>query len=410
MRVARSGPTQGGAAHRNPSPGGRRVSAADSVNGHAAAPIRRLLPGAEPHDGDALRALADAGAHFLLVGHNKVPFVEKWQKNPASIDDVLQHAGRGGLTGMVPGSIGAVVIDLDPNPEGDGDTTPPLGQPVLQHVTRRAGGVHYWYKAPAGEVGNRQWARTVDGKLAGEIRGSNGFVVLWDCGAVAAAVVGDDFSMANEVDVDILPRPAKPKDAKTGRLLTGVEAVAAAVEGARNGTLFTESCFAIERGEDLAPMRKAALASGLPEREVDATLASATATAQPGKRAPTASATTGLVLSEADLGASYTRLHNGDRLHRSDGVWLRWQDEQGWTVDPEAAATLAEVMRLGRDTFCRNTKEGPKFDARTGGRASTARGALTYARADCWSDTGAWDVKPVDARRTGRAGGRPAQR
>ena len=212
------------------------------------------------------------------------------------------------LVGLVPGSIGAVVVDLDPDGDttpvvaplatGNGaivegangravhlnavavaslakDTEPPLGVPVLQHVTRRAGGIHYWYRSPPGEVGNRQWARERGGKHRGEVRGTNGFVILWDAGAVAAAVVSDDFAMADPVDVDSLPRPAKPTDSKTGRRLTGADAISAAKNGARNETCFREVCFAIERGEDLAPLRKAAIASGLTEREVDATIASA---------------------------------------------------------------------------------------------------------------------------------------
>ena len=39
-------------------------------------------------------------------------------------------------------------------------------------------------------------------------------------------------------------------------------------------TCFREVCFAIERGEDLEPLRKAAIAVGLSEREFDATIKS----------------------------------------------------------------------------------------------------------------------------------------
>ena len=283
------------------------MSAPKSVNGASVRPLTRLPP-TEPPDADALRALHNAGAHLLLAAHNKVPFNKAWEQQPADIDAVIAHRRRGGLVGIMPGSIGAVVIDLDPDDDtapvaappatGNGtivdgtdgrrvhlnaaavaslarETEPPLGVPVLQHVTRRAGGVHYWYRAPAGEVGNRQWARTAGGKHVGEVRGTNGFVILWDAGAVAAAVVSDDFAMADAVDVDSLPRPRKPTDSKTGRRLTGAEAIRAATPGARNDTLFTEACFAIERGENLAPLRAAAIASGLSEREVDATIASA---------------------------------------------------------------------------------------------------------------------------------------
>ena len=76
-------------------------------------------------------------------------------------------------------------------------------------------------------------------------------------------------------------------------------------------------------------------------------------------KADTARAIAGATTSEADLGAEYMKIHQGNRLHRSDDLWFWWADNAGWTLDPGANASLAEVMRLGRDTFCRATKEGP---------------------------------------------------
>ena len=96
------------------------MSAPESVNGAAAPTIRRLpLPGAEPPDADALRALHAAGAHFVLCrAHDegtkkaKSALQRGWQTAAPLLDAVIEHRGRGGLVGMMPGSIGAVVVDL----------------------------------------------------------------------------------------------------------------------------------------------------------------------------------------------------------------------------------------------------------------------------------------------------------
>ena len=240
------------------------VSAPESVNGTAAPTIRRLpLPGA---DADAYHVLDRAGAHFVLCTGDKRPIVKEWQNHPADLPAVLAHAGGTGLIGLVPGSIGAVVCDLDP--EGADDTTPPLAGVVVQHATRRKG-THFWYRAPPdGEVRNRKWARTAGGQHVGDVRGSRGFCVLWNPGAVAAAVTGRDFDFADPVDVSTLPWPRKGKG-------SDVEQMRAAANGARNETLNRLAFARARRGENQATLRAAAIASGLTVAEVSTTIRSA---------------------------------------------------------------------------------------------------------------------------------------
>ena len=240
------------------------MSGRSTVNGTAVRPLTRLPPAAPP-EADALRALHAAGGHFVLCGNNKVPFNKAWEQNPAVLPAVLAHAGGTGLIGLVPGSIGAVVCDLDP--EGLADTTPPLGAPVVQHDTRRKG-THFWYRAPDGEVRNRKWARVAGGDHAGDVRGTRGFCVLWNPGAIAAAVIGDDFAMADPVDVSVLPWPRKGKG-------DDVEQMRAAANGERNDLLNRLAFARAQRGENMGPLRTAALASGLTVAEVSATVASA---------------------------------------------------------------------------------------------------------------------------------------
>ena len=188
------------------------MSAPVTVNGASVRPLTRL-PQPEPPEADAYRAIESAGGHFLLCTGDKRPIVKEWQNHPADLPAVLAHARGAGLIGVVPGSLGAVVVDLDP--EGAADTTPPLAGVVVQHATRRKG-THFWYRAPDGEVRNRKWARVSNGQHVGDVRGSRGFVILWNPGAVAAAVVGDDFAMADPVDVSTLPWPRKGKGSDRG--------------------------------------------------------------------------------------------------------------------------------------------------------------------------------------------------
>ena len=208
---------------------------------------------------------------------------------------------------MVPGSLGAVVVDLDPDDDtapaaappatGNGAIVqgangravhlneaavaalasapaPPLGAPVLQHATRRAGGVHFWYKAPPGEeVGNRKWARTAGGRIAGDIRGTNGYAILWNPGAVAAAVTGGDFDFADVVDPSTLHWPAKGKG-------SDIEQMRAAKNGERNDLLNRLAFARAQRGENMLDLRTAAIATGLTVDEVSATIRSAEEGAQ----------------------------------------------------------------------------------------------------------------------------------
>ena len=240
------------------------MSAPVTVNGASVRPLTRLPP-AESPDADAYRALHAAGAHFLLCTGDKRPIVKEWQNHPADLPAVLAHARGTGLIGVLPSSIGAVVVDLDP--EGAADTTPPLAGVVVQHATRRKG-THFWYRAPDGEVRNRKWARTAGGQHVGDVRGSRGFVILWNPGAIAAAVIGDDFAMTNSIDVSTLPWPRKGKG-------SDVEQMRAAANGQRNDLLNRLAFARAQRGENMASLRTAALEAGLSVAEVSATIASA---------------------------------------------------------------------------------------------------------------------------------------
>ena len=121
--------------------------------------------------GNALATLAEAGAHLVLCGADKRPVAKAWHKTPASLDAALRHDG---LVGVVPASLGCVVVDVD---EG-GDQAckaviSQLGRPLAKVATQREGGFHIWFKCrDAKEIGNRAWRH-------GDIRGAKGQAILW---------------------------------------------------------------------------------------------------------------------------------------------------------------------------------------------------------------------------------------
>ena len=218
----------------------------------------------------ALEALRDRGAHYVLAASDKRPLRSGWQKTPPDFEAVRQHVAKGGIVGVIPASLGAVVIDVDNGgPDGVQSVIKALKPvvPITISKTQREGGAHIWYRAPSGDTGNRKWAH--DG-ASGDIRGSAGFVILWNATKVADALARN-FDDAQPVDLDWLPHPRV-----NGK--RGPEAVRTAKLGGRNDALNREAFLASARDEfDKDAFRDAAIEAGLPPAEVGATLASAEA-------------------------------------------------------------------------------------------------------------------------------------
>ena len=209
---------------------------------------------------NALEALRERDAHFVLCRVDKRPLSREWQKKQPGFEAVKRHAAAGGLVGLVPASLGCVVVDVDEGgAAGVEALRGVLGEPIVA-IRTRSGGFHLWYPAPAGEIGNRKWGLP---NAAGDIRGSRGFVVCWDPAEIVAGL-----SLNREVDppnLALLPKPTA-----NGH---GPQAVRAASVGARNDTLNREAFLAAKRGA-LAEgaFRDAAADAGLPPGEVEATL------------------------------------------------------------------------------------------------------------------------------------------
>ena len=271
---------------------------------------------------ERLEALLDAEAHLLLCrAEDKHPIESEWEKHPADRARVLAHARGGGLIGLIPGSLGLLVVDVDVDKTGTPEARraqcktggeaalAALGEPLAKHWTR-SWGAHLWYRAPEGEVRNQKWDR-------GDIRGSRGFVVLWDPAAAVRALHAKH--TAEPVDLEKLIQPAAPKASTPDDLRQ-------ATEGDRNEIL-NAGVFADHRAGRLNDIREnewgeAGVACGLPPEEVAKTIQSARAGAEKKPRQrPPAAARTGAIQIPADAKLSDPQL---ERVLEAIGVENRY--------------------------------------------------------------------------------------
>ena len=205
----------------------------------------------------ALEALAEAGAHFVLCGADKRPRTKAWQENPAPLAKVLRHKGP---VGVVPASLGCVVIDVDKGGEAAADNVVKLlGQARARIPTRRSGGQHLWYQCrDAEEVGNRAWRH-------GDIRGAKGYAILWDAESVAEGLADTSRPLTDLNRADLGRLPAKANGGAVGE---------------RNDTLNKRVYLATRNGSPIEPHVAAAREAGLSEREIEATVKSAVEAAE----------------------------------------------------------------------------------------------------------------------------------
>ena len=158
----------------------------------------------------ALEALHGRGAHFVLCHGDKRPLSREWQKKRPGCSEVKAHAEAGGLVGVIPASLGCVVVDVDEGGQGGVDAVVGACGVPLTVTGTRSGGHHVWYRSEGGEVGNRKWVLDAP-SCGGDIRGSNGFVVLWDPAAVVDGIAAN-FAAAPARNLDAIPRPTANGD------------------------------------------------------------------------------------------------------------------------------------------------------------------------------------------------------
>ena len=224
---------------------------------------------------EAIKELHKQNAHLFRCTkepyeHNgktfdeKAPILadQKWKDAKPSLDELLQHDG---YIGFWPVSLGLLVVDVDEGGErAVKAVSERLGAPLAIAKTRK--GYHLFYTAPEGEIRNKKWELDCG---SGDIRGSNGYVILWDATATLDAF--NQSAQADPPDLELLPK-VKKKKTDDGYF-----------EGNRNNQL-NEDVFQIyaqaglsdaERDRKVSEIRQKALNAGLGADEIDATITSA---------------------------------------------------------------------------------------------------------------------------------------
>ena len=134
------------------------------------------------NDSIALRYLTERGARFVLCA-GKVAQQKGWQKGQRPTFEEVEKwldADDENNVGLVPGSVDCIVLDVDMDvSEALREVEEQFGPPLAEVITQ-SGGRHLFYPTenPVQGQGNRAWKY-------GDIRGTNGYVVLWDASVVA---------------------------------------------------------------------------------------------------------------------------------------------------------------------------------------------------------------------------------
>ena len=297
------------------------------------------------HDED-LRALHDLGAQFLFCA-NKIPVAKKWQnERPTAKDAISRFSLDAKGVGLVPASVGLVVVDVDASPAHPRDKANDkthrtvarvaavlntLG-PALTTAPSPSGGTHLFYKGTTHE-GNMKWAY-------GDIRGTKGHVVLYDpAAALKAAQLVRNNTALEPVDVSLLRRIGSVNKHQTTpeprHTPEGLEHLA---EGRRNNYLndgvFLDARDGVLTSERETEWRDAALASGLSSGDTDATMRSA---AEAGEKAERPYS-----LSDTGNAQHFASMHADDlRYDHARGAWFQF-NRQHWVQDRcENVAQLA---------------------------------------------------------------------
>ena len=199
--------------------------------------------------------------HFVLCKPSKRAITPGWQKVRPTLKAVLKHASADGMLGFIPGRSNLLVVDIDHFPNGQVDAKPLIKRlgvsPLLTVSSRRGLHLYFLLGDRPKDLGNRTWA--VDG-FSGEIRADKGYVICWSLPQLVDAL--DKLPTATPTDVALFPK--------------GGKAGPVPVPGNRNNTL-NELIFRLAQGgqTEFGEQRATALAAGLDEVEVDATIKSA---------------------------------------------------------------------------------------------------------------------------------------
>lgn len=268
--------------------------------------------------------MTDLPPHRLALTTDKRPMRPGMLNGPsATAPATTRELDRAPLAGIVPRSIGCVVIDIDggelPAAEREAAIVRVFGEPVERNDTRRDGGVHLWYRCDCSFTGARF---DLSGRVTGDIRHDRTFAVEWS--------------------PETAERARLRAKAGEGAAITKHKLRTLASdwgEGARHDTLLRRSWSAAQNGEDAEAVARMGIAAGLSQREADSAI----------RNLPVATvAGGGLKRSQLQWAQSFAREVS---LASQDGQLMRWDTLVGW----ETMDRLALAIEFGNWT-------GERFD------------------------------------------------
>lgn len=200
------------------------------------------------------------GAHLVLLDGKK-PIQKGWKDNKPPMSEVSNHYINGGSIGIIPASVGCVVVDVD-SEDGDvvSETIDAIGKHPLTLIASNSGW-HIWYKKTSKPISNMVWAN-------GDVRSDNGYVKIWNWEFLCDAIEDRDWEYETHCvsAVDLAKLPSK----------NGM------VEGNRNNELNKRVFEDAKKGnlDAIEQHKRDALGAGLTVAEIEKTVESAKQAAQ----------------------------------------------------------------------------------------------------------------------------------
>ena len=327
-----------------------------------------------------IQTLAKAGAHFVLCKSDKRP-IEKWKdKRPNAARAGEWTKNNGNLIAVVPASVGLLVVDIDKNVDSAREIIVQSRAPLSESDTRK--GKHLFYPKTKSRTGNGEWEY-------GDIRQDNGYVVMWDTGAIVKAfrqLPGEPFSL------DILPG----LKSRTATVEPGEED-----KGGRNNRLWSATFRAglFDDGSARTNAEKWAKIAGLSDKEIEIASEKGWATghaARVNKRLPSMDATcleAALTLLGIDCRFNSRSMSPEINVPDRDGCMSGWQSVD----DMKEARMFGDIAREIKLYTGPTTKDKP-FDVPLPKRKVFMDDVLEDRRLDpfeIWlAERPAWDNKP----------------
>ena len=254
------------------------------------------------------QTLAKSGAHLVLYSKKKRrPIRKGWIEESADLAELERHVASGGIAGVIPGSLGLLVVDVDLDrhgfsPEGVIEL---LGAPLLRCPSHTPGNEHLYYRNGGGKLPYR-W-------IGGEVLGSTRGAVLYGDAAERLVTILGQVEGAEPPNLALLPKPER-KDTKRAQ-----REVETAPEGERNNTLYQSAVRYATRGKNARDLLPGAVAAGLSREEATETIASAVKRVS-SMRPPW-----------VVVGDYYANRHWKDTARHVEGagapVWWAWTDD-----------------------------------------------------------------------------------